>query len=312
MEDVMSDDKQTMVETLLNDAKEARRERASEKDELRREYLRGKADALEAMALMVGEELAPLARCGYGRMERVSAAHLTILDVLHRAHGGIREDHDQAAVDIIRALGIGELPAKPHASRMSAEERALVDAARKRADDAENGPWWVVLVPHGADEFDQDAVVMSKHVAITDKHDHGEMRPADAKFTAGARSDVPALCDLADRQDARIAQLEQERDDALALVDESERSWKRICARLTADLDAAKARAAEAERLVDAFDGAATAPLYARIAELEAKLAARGGIPPVAAPATCSCPAASEYDKPCELHGVRGIGSTGR
>lgn len=54
--DPMNENKRT-IDTMLNDAQAARRQRASEKDEMQREFLRGKVDALEATALMIGEQV---------------------------------------------------------------------------------------------------------------------------------------------------------------------------------------------------------------------------------------------------------------
>jgi hypothetical protein len=82
------------------------------------------------------------------------------------------------------------------------------------ADDADYGPWGVILLPEDADEFDQDAIVMSDHISITDKYKHGEMKPCNARFTAHARTSNP---DLAARVTALVAMV-RERDTQIACL----------------------------------------------------------------------------------------------
>lgn len=110
---------------------------------------------------------------------------------------------------------------------MTPEERAIVDGARKRASDAPGGPWknnWRARVN---DTFDGHAAVISADPSVSFGgivigliwYDglNVACSEATAEFIAHARSDVPTLCDLADRQeaellvkDARIAELEAE------------------------------------------------------------------------------------------------------
>ena len=74
-----------------------------------------------------------------------------------------------------------------------AECEAKANEAIVIANDADYGPWGVVLLPEDADEFDQDAIVMSDHIAITNKYKHGEMKPCNAHFVAHARTSNPDL-----------------------------------------------------------------------------------------------------------------------
>lgn len=145
---------------------------------------------------------------------------------------------------------------------MTPEERALVDGARKRAGKAEDGPWRVEI--YDGSRF---SVRCKTHTAPwyspyrnsyipgttqyetlcwdirKDKYGEG----ANAEFIAHARSDVPALCDLADRQEAELA--------------------------------AKDVRIAELEHALASGSELASGPLGARVRELEAQLATHPVMP---------------------------------
>lgn len=109
---------------------------------------------------------------------------------------------------------------------MTPEQRALVDGARRRAGKATPGPVRVNrydneggLISYQLQQAspDTDATVLC---AFDDEEN--PRASLDAAFYASARSDVPALCDLADEQAARIASLEA----SVALLDEQGRKMK--------------------------------------------------------------------------------------
>jgi hypothetical protein len=84
------------------------------------------------------------------------------------------------------------------------EDKALVDEARARAADASPAPWtycrpnhWITSGPPLQDVAES-------------------MNQPNGEFVAHARTDVPALCDLATRQAEEIERLVAERDDASA------------------------------------------------------------------------------------------------
>jgi hypothetical protein len=87
----------------------------------------------------------------------------------------------------------GDRPSWTADDAFLAECEAKANEAIVVANDADYGPWGVILLPEGADEFDQDAIVMSDNISITDKYKHGEMKPCNAKFTAHARTSNPDL-----------------------------------------------------------------------------------------------------------------------
>jgi hypothetical protein len=105
----------------------------------------------------------------------------------------------------------GDRPSWTADDAFLAECEAKANEAIVVANDADYGPWGVILLPEGADEFDQDAIVMSDNISITDKYKHGEMKPCNAKFTAHARTSNP---DLAARVIA-LVKMVRERDEKI-------------------------------------------------------------------------------------------------
>lgn len=135
-----------------------------------------------------------------------------------------------------------------------------LDAILARANAAQPGPWWPIVLNREGDDG-AGALVMSEHVSITDGCVDGEVTPTDAAFIAAARSDVPALVARVRADAARIAATEAERDACHALVHETQGICLDLCkatlqasthtdertVTLTAERDAALARVAELE-----------------------------------------------------------------
>ena len=87
---------------------------------------------------------------------------------------------------------------------MTEDELATIEA---RANAAQPGPWWVVVVGKNHDDGPSH-IIMSEYVSITEAFAGGEIPQAvDAEFMAKARTDVPALV-------AEVRRLTAERDAA--------------------------------------------------------------------------------------------------